>query len=113
MGSNGAPNPQIDIKTAVRRAMEFVRDVYEGVELKDLALEEIRLSEDDQWWLVTVGFGALGGYTELQGRSATLFPLAGRSDVVRLPRDLKLVKIDARTGQPAPVLTDRELSQAG
>lgn len=112
MGSNGAPSPQVDIKSAVRRAMEFVRGLYEGVELKDLALEEVRLSDDDQWWLVTIGFRSLGGYTEVQGRSATLFPMGGAS-VVRLPRDLKLVKIDTRTGQAAPLLADRELPQAG
>jgi hypothetical protein len=102
----------VDIKTAVRNAIQFVRDVYEGVDLKELALEEVRLSDDGNWWLVTVGFRSLGGYT-VRGERVGFLQFEQKPDLVRLPRDLKLVKIDAQTGQAAPQLADRELSRAG
>jgi len=102
----------IDVKTAVRKGLQYVRDVYEGVELRNLALEEVRLSDDEQWWLVTVGFQTLGEYRVVQSKNTPLlFPAQSRLE--RLPRDLKLVKINATTGEPAPDLIDRSLSEAG
>lgn len=112
-GKQKPADTPVDIKAAVRNAMQFVRDLYEGVNLQDLALEEVRLSDDEQWWLVTVGFRSLGGYHEVR-TSSGLFPtLSQHTRLERLPRDLKLVKVNARTGMPAPDLSDRDLSKAG
>jgi hypothetical protein len=104
----------IDVKTAAHRALDFVRDLYEGEQLKHLALEEIRLSDDERWWLVTVGFQSLHGFQQLGNRQGSQLPLSlPAAELVRLPRDLKLVKINADTGEPAPQLSDLDLSKAG
>ncbi|MFW5845972.1 MAG: hypothetical protein ACOCXJ_07080 [Planctomycetota bacterium] len=45
----------IDVKEAVRLATDYIKDLYDERELEDLTLEEVELSEDEQWWLVTLG----------------------------------------------------------
>ena len=36
--------------------MDFVRDMYEGERLRDLLLEEVEMAQNDDQWLVTIGF---------------------------------------------------------
>lgn len=75
--------PEIDLKQAVRIAIESVADLYEaqGYELGDLLLEEVERSGDQ--WLVTVGFTR---------------PATGIGAIVGPRRAFKRVKIDAKTG---------------
>lgn len=78
----------IDIKTAVRNALEFVREMYaEDDDLKDLALEEVERSEDGTRWLVTVGMGG-------EDRASTMSVVAGAG----APRQYKRVAIDLAAG---------------
>ncbi len=46
----------IDVKEAVKNAVDFMQNVLEEEKLHDLALEEVRLSDDEQYWYVTLGF---------------------------------------------------------
>ncbi|MCY7376043.1 MAG: hypothetical protein LH472_08745 [Pyrinomonadaceae bacterium] len=47
----------IGLKEAVKIAYEYLKDVYDGIEIvNDLRLEEITRSEDEKFWLVTLGF---------------------------------------------------------
>jgi hypothetical protein len=49
----------IDVKQAVKIAIEYVQQLYEPEQLRDLALEEVELSEDGTIWKVTLGFNGL------------------------------------------------------
>lgn len=46
----------IDIKQAVSIAIEFMKSLYDKSEILDLRLEEVELSDDAQYWLITLGF---------------------------------------------------------
>lgn len=78
----------IGLKDAVKRALEFAADVYGGDKVSDLLLEEIRLSEDERFWHVTVSFVLPSG-------QSTLMRAAGHSP----SRSYKVIRIDNNTGQ--------------
>ena len=48
----------IDVKQAVGAAISFARQLYPD-HISDLGLEEVELTEDERYWLVTVGFDRL------------------------------------------------------
>jgi len=98
----------IDIKEAANAAKQFVRDFYADAELKALHVDEIKLSNDERYWEVTVGFTSTAGYRI--SNSSGLFAGMGSGDVVRLPRDLKLVKVDVESGRVSNEIVDRSLS---
>ena len=78
----------VDIKSAVRSALEFVREMYEGDDdLKTLALEEVELSDDQAHWLVTIGLGG-------EARASTYSVVAGAGT----PRQFKCLAVHAESG---------------
>ncbi len=79
--------PKIDVKTAVEAALQYVKSLYAGQNLRDLLLEEVELSDRDNEWLVTVGFSLP---KEEQGLLITPRQLA---------RHYKVVRVDAETAQ--------------
>ena len=46
----------IDAKQAAKIAVAYVADLYGPDELRHVLVEELELTEDEQRWLVTVGF---------------------------------------------------------
>lgn len=46
----------IDVKEAVQIAQDYIRGLYNQDEIRDLALEEVELSDDNKFWIVTIGF---------------------------------------------------------
>lgn len=80
----------IDVKVAVRAAVKFITGLYEPELLNDLLLEEIELSEDKRYWLVTLGFTRY-----LPTPSHPLQHLAAPRTV----RSYKQIKVDANTAQ--------------
>ncbi|MGI0489076.1 hypothetical protein ACN4EK_27005 [Pantanalinema rosaneae CENA516] len=50
----------IDLKTAVKAAYEYFDSIQDmiGNQLQDLRLEEVELSDDRKFWLITLGFEA-------------------------------------------------------
>ena len=85
----------IDVKTAVKNAMEYVAEIFGPDEVIDVRLEEVERSEDGRFWFVTVGFdwkykSPLTAYEHSQ-------PIF-RKDPTRR-REFKRVKIDANTGE--------------
>ncbi len=46
----------IDAKEAARIAFEYVQEVYKADEIPHLSLEEVELSSEGDYWLVTVSF---------------------------------------------------------
>lgn len=87
----GEQRSEIDLKQAVRIAIQSVRELYEaqGYQLNDLLLEEVQRSGDN--WLVTVGFTR----PSTSAGESVVTALAGMTP----RRAFKRVKIDAETGK--------------
>lgn len=87
----------IGLKEAVKIAYNYLKDVYDGIEtVDDLRLEEITRSEDEKFWLVTLGFW----------RSRTIAPAANKLGGNfqnlfgnQFERVYKTVEIDANNGE--------------
>ncbi len=82
------------VKDAVAAAIAYVKELYEGVSLRDLLLEEVEYNNASDKWLVTIGF-SLPETKEVS--SPVVFP-------AKISRDLscryKTVVIDAVSGTP-------------
>jgi len=74
----------IDVKQAVKAAMAYAQDLF-GVE-QALTLEEVDMSDDDGYWLITLGIG---------GRLTPIEVLGG----VRTQRDYKVFTVEAKSGK--------------
>jgi hypothetical protein len=94
-GQQTAAPSRVDVKEAVQRALAFLRDLYPDEALPSLRLEEVELSEDERYWLVTYGF--TGAEQEVE-RDALWGSHGGST--TRQRRDYKLIRVDARTGAP-------------
>ena len=82
----------VGIKEAVSAANQFINEVY-STTFPDLMLEEIARSEDDKYWLVTLGFTREATY-----RNALQAALGNASK--ERERVYKTIKVDVETGQP-------------
>ena len=82
----------IDVKRAVSKAMGYLRDMYTIEEFKDVLVEEVDVSEDNEFWNVTIGFTRRQESTS-GGPMATLI---GQS--AEYKREYKVFQIDAETG---------------
>ena len=82
----------VDVKQAVGEAMDYLKDMYQIDQFKDVLLEEVDLSEDNKYWNVTIGFTRLQDSTS-GGPMATLI---GQSAEFR--REYKVFQIDSTTG---------------
>ncbi|WP_413173730.1 hypothetical protein [Anabaena azotica] len=80
----------IDVRTAVTAAYNYIKSLQDVIDspLPDLRLEEVELSDDDKFWLITLGFDA----TE-KNQSGIL------NYVRRSERIYKLFKVNSNTGQ--------------
>jgi hypothetical protein len=89
----------IDARQAVNSAYKFIHTLYGSEELIDLALEEIELSSDEKYWLVTLGFTRLLS-TPLEKKVVP--PWASVLEAVQSEqqavREYKIVQVDAETG---------------
>jgi hypothetical protein len=84
----------VPVKTAVSNAIEFVRGLYKGEEIKDILLEEVEFSESTNQWLITIGF--MRNKMKDQSSSIANLILPEREIV----RKYKIVHIDAQSGEP-------------
>lgn len=79
----------VDVRVATEQATNYLRSLapYVGGKVNDVRLEEVELSEDEQFWFVTLGFD----------RPIDNNPLALLQNQTQ--RDYKQFKIDALTGE--------------
>ena len=49
----------IELKDAVRAAREAAAEYFESERIEDLRLEEFERSEDDKYWLITMGYDVI------------------------------------------------------
>lgn len=79
---------RIDVRAAVLAAKNYLQSLQGLLEyqIKDLRLEEVELSEDRKYWLITLGFITTTGEEE-------------ESFFLKKNRDYKVFKINAETGK--------------
>lgn len=80
----------IDVKAAVSSASSYLRSLQDviGDSLENLMLEEVELSDDKRFWLITLGF-------DRPSRSS-FFPIGGSPTI---QRTYKLFRVNAETGE--------------
>lgn len=76
----------IDVTQAVKAASRHAQERYGPKETIDLRLEEVELSKDDRYWLVTLGL--------IPSLARAAGGTVGEDD-----REYKLIRVDARTGR--------------
>lgn len=82
----------VDVRNAVGAAQRYIDSLQDMIgNPEDLRLEEAELSEDKQYWLITLGFS--------RPVDKTSNPLADLIATRNYERDYKVFKIDAQTGE--------------
>lgn len=81
----------IDVKKAIASAMAFLTKVYGKAE--GLRLEEVELSDDERYWLVTLGFDEPATKSPFKKMVTSGLPTD------EMERVYKLIKVDASTGE--------------
>jgi hypothetical protein len=74
----------IDVKQAAQSASNFIVALYSDQTISDVRLEEVEVSDDEKYWLITLSF-------------LVQFP----GGIVALPvvrRQYKILKVDRQTG---------------
>ena len=79
--------PTVDVKAAVRIAAAHFDQLIQR-RYSDLAVEEVEKTDDDRFWLVTVGYNPV---------STDQSPLAAFQD--KSTREYKIIKVDSHTGE--------------
>jgi hypothetical protein len=75
----------IDVRQAAQSASNFIVSLYAGQSLSDVRLEEVEVSDDDKYWLITLSFLAQS-------------PGYGVLNLPVLKRQYKILKVDRQTG---------------
>ncbi|SLM29873.1 conserved hypothetical protein [Desulfamplus magnetovallimortis] len=91
----------MNVKEAVKKAIEYIADIFESENLENIGLEEVALDEKADTWEVTVGFSRPWDH-EKGGLI---------SNIQRLKRDYKIVCIDNKTEEVKSIKI-REVSNA-
>jgi len=73
----------IDAKRAAQAAQEYLNAIYPNMQFQNLQLEEIELTDDRKYWMITLSYLTPGG-----------LPF-----VYPLPKDYKIFKINAENGE--------------
>ncbi len=84
----------IDMKQAVQIAQDFCRNLYGPEQLADFLVEEVELTEDEKFWLVTVGFNIKPGETSRPASPGGTSAYSKGPDHV-----YKTMKVDATNGR--------------
>lgn len=74
----------LDVKEAARRASEYFAGLYSDPRINDVQLEEVEISEDGKYWLITLSYPVPPNIAALN---------------LSYKRKYKVFTIDAETGQ--------------
>jgi hypothetical protein len=80
----------VDIKTSAQAAVEFFNSIYPR-HMDGLQVEEVELSDDGQYWVITLGYNVPNESSDLSGPLGIIPRLR--------PREYKTFKIDRETGE--------------
>jgi hypothetical protein len=83
----------LGVKDAVQVAINYFRSLQAQIapEIQDIRLEEVEISEDEQFWLITLSF--------IQPSDVSQNPLPGIITKPQYERNYKLFRINAETGK--------------
>jgi hypothetical protein len=86
------PLPKLDVRAAVYAVQNYFQSIQDlmGVQIEDLRLEEVELSEDKKNWLITLGY---------EQPSYRNNPLGLPTIPQPQPREYKVFKLNAETGE--------------
>ena len=73
----------IDARKAAQVAQEYLKSVYPGTQFQNLQLEEVELTDDHKFWMITLSYVAPG---------SVIF-------VYPTPKDYKIFKIGSEDGE--------------
>jgi hypothetical protein len=80
------PGKKIGAREAADAAVEYFRQLFSASEFQSISLEEVELSEDGKYWLITLGYD--------------VHPKSGIAAVLGPPKTkFKVLKVDTRSGQ--------------
>jgi hypothetical protein len=91
----------LDVKEAARTAAEYFASLYDESTYSDLQLEEVELTEDEKYWLITLSY-EYGEAKQTQVGAMLNLPVSKQ-------RKYKQFRIDAETGQ-VQAMTIRKVS---
>ncbi len=81
--------PEIDVRKAAVAATNYFQALFPGV--SNFSLEEVELSEDEKYWLITLG---------VEVRKSTVKYSPDYEDILNPPSTkFKVFKVDRKTGQ--------------
>lgn len=81
----------MNVKDAVKKAIDYVADIFDSEKPENIGLEEVFLNEDKNQWEVTIGFSRPWDHAP---RSALYSVM---QDLARPRRQYKIVSIDNKT----------------
>ncbi len=100
MAATLSPEPKIDIHRAVKSAFTFFAKSFAHEKTNNLQLEEVELSEDGRFWLITLGYDDPAAAIK-----PSLSDMIIQNKALR-PRPLrkyKIVRVDAENGKAVAV----------
>ncbi|WP_204102285.1 MULTISPECIES: hypothetical protein [Spirulina sp. CCY15215] len=87
---------KVNVRKAVQTAASYLNSFRDMLgDIKNLRLEEIELSEDKQFWLITLGFDIINN-SDADTDDNPLFPLVESQN---RERQYKIIKIDTQIGE--------------
>lgn len=99
--------PKIDLRSAVNSVRGYVTDFKDilGNNLDNFLIEETELSEDEKFWLITIGFERevdpkkSKTYVNNPLVSKEITDLLPQKQIFNIERVYKIFKVDASTGE--------------
>ncbi|GAB4280184.1 MAG: hypothetical protein Fur0025_07960 [Oscillatoriaceae cyanobacterium] len=86
--------PKIDVRAAVRAAANYLQSIQDLIPAENLRLEEVEISEDQNFWLITLGFNE--AKKEQPNLNNSLF-MAGITP--NETRQYKIFRVNSHTGE--------------
>lgn len=85
---------KLDAKQAAKLALKYFTDLFPDAKISDVALEEVEFSEDENYWLITLGYvPQTAPAPQINKSLVTLFGPPSSA------RKYKVFKVDARNGK--------------
>ena len=84
----------IDVKKAVEVAYDFILDLPKVGDINPITLEEVELTDDDRYWLITLGL-----YRSVLPTTTGPVEIFASSVLAKREREYKVVKIHADSGK--------------
>ncbi|MEC4804322.1 MAG: hypothetical protein SAJ12_18050 [Jaaginema sp. PMC 1079.18] len=84
---------KLSVESAIKTAINYLKTIKTQIspDLEDIRLEEVEVSEDDRYWLITLSF--------TQPNDRTENPLPGIITKPKYQRNYKIFRINSNTGQ--------------